>query len=163
MAARHAASGRRGRVDFEARLSTVGIVNHLDLGFRWRMLGDEELSLAARIDASGVLAFEGGSDGAKVGGMFGATPGVQLSAGGRQVQFSAGLDVPLMMATGQVGKIGGVSVTEGETSFAYAFRPWLGLEFPIAKKVNVHAQAQLYMTALQEPELMPTFALGASW
>lgn len=151
-------------LDWETRLSTIGAVSLLDTGLRWRILGDSELSLAVRADASALIAFAGTSEGSRAGGLFGATPGVVLSGGTRRVQFSVGLDVPMLLGSGEVGSIGGVETMKGESNFGYAFRPWLGVEIPVSRSVNINAQAQAYLDRLSDDaNVLPAVSIGASW
>ena len=151
------------RLDYEARLSTIGAVSLVDTGLRYRIAGDEDLSLAVRANASGLVAFTGTHEGAGAGGLFGLTPGVVLSMGGRNVQFSAGLDVPMMLGAGAASEFGGVRTMDGEQAFGYVFRPFVAAEIPVGRDLHLTAQAQAYVENAADPAVLPALSLGLSW
>ena len=80
------------------------------------------------------------------------------------MQISAGIDVPLMLATGLAeARFNGLSSADGQTGFEYMVKPWVALEFPIASDVNMVAQAQAHIDRLDQPTVLPAVSLGISW
>jgi hypothetical protein len=149
-------------LDFELRLSSLGLINLLDLGLRGR-LGDAAFSVAGRLDAT-VLALTAFSAGNVA--IFGVTPGIAVSFGDRRSQFTLGSDVVLAFAA---------AANDGEGSFGGAtshpvgfIRPSATYEFGVGKKNTMYLQAGAYVTAFTgDPSangfVVPVFAIGASW
>ncbi len=154
--------GINDALDYELRVSTVGILTLIDTGVKVRILGNRNLALGARLDASGLLAVLPKDDGTEVSGLFGVTPGLILSTGGRRFQISAGLDLPVVLGT--ASDLGGVRATGPDSVFGYVLRPWVGVELPIGRTTNLSLQAQAYVSTLGDTTAVaPNLALGITF
>lgn len=155
--------GINNTFDYELRISTLGLISLIDTGIKARLIGGNNFSVGARLGASGLLVIIPAGEEGAVGGLFGITPGVVASLGSSRFQFSAGLDVPLLLGAAAASDIGGVQATGGDSVFGYVLRPWIGVEFPIGTTVNMTAQAQAYVSAIDKTTVAPNLAVGISW
>jgi hypothetical protein len=147
-------------LDYEFRVSTIGLLSLIETGVKFRIVGDQAIALGGRLDATGLLLVVPEDDQTTVAGLFGVTPGVMLSTGGPRVQFSAGLDVPIVLGSADVG---GIHATGPDAPFGYLLRPWLGVEFPISDRANLSLQAQAYVSTIGGAAVAPNLAAGISW
>lgn len=148
-------------LDYELRISTIGILSLVDTGVKVRVLGNQAFALGARLDATGLLFILPGDDGTETAGLFGVTPGVLMSTGGRRFQLSAGLDVPIVL--GAASNVGGIRATADDSIFGYILRPWVGAEFPLSRSTTMSVQAQAYVSTIEETTVAPNLAVGISW
>jgi hypothetical protein len=148
-------------LDYELRVSTIGLLSLIDTGVKFRIAGDHAFALGARLDATGLLLVVPGDDETEVAGLFGLTPGLILSTGGPRVQISAGLDVPIVL--GEASDVGGVHATGPDSPFGYLLRPWIGVEVPISNSASLSLQAQAYVSTIGETAVAPNLAAGISW
>lgn len=148
-------------IDYELRVSTVGLLTLLDTGVKFRIVGNQHIALGGRLDATGLLFVNPGDDETDVAGLFGVTPGVILSAGGERFQISTGLDVPIVL--GAASNVGGVRATGPDSPFGYVLRPWLGVELPVGYRVNLAVQAQAYVSTIGGTAVAPNLAVGITW
>ena len=153
--------GLNRSIDYELRVSTIGLLSLIDTGVKFRIAGDHSFALGARLDVTGLLLIEPGKEDTDVAGLFGLTPGVILSTGGTRFQISTGLDVPIVL--GAASDVGGVHATGPDSPFGYLLRPWLGVEVPISNSASLSLQAQVYISTIGETAVAPNLAAGISW
>jgi hypothetical protein len=143
-------------LDLELRGATVGVVSDVGSGVRWRLIGNETISMAVRADAA-VIGFAFNAGRGQSGLLAGPAPGLLLSMGGRSAQVTLGLDAPLFFGaveiTGDVGPGGTVLPL---------FRPNIAVEVAVDRSINLFAQAQMYVST-HGNIVLPTVAVGVSW
>jgi hypothetical protein len=150
-------------------LSTLGIISLMDLGVRYRLLGnlDSGFSLALKGAVTAAVLFVAAGSNAAGGGIFGATPGIVASFGGRRTQFSIGADVPIVFAGGTFFTGGNAGGSAGTTDTIVLLRPTATLEFPVGETTNMYVQAQFYSVLAPSNAnttfVGPIFAVGAVW
>lgn len=152
------ARGVSNRFDIEARLSTVGVLSFLDAGLRYRVAGDEDLSLGVKAGATaiGVILPLDDNQAGIAGGL---SPGVVLSGGSRDVQLSVGIEAPIYL---------GAASIRGETATGVlgTLRPSVALEIALGNSSALYLQGQ-YWLALGEggrPEpIGPMVGVGLSF
>jgi hypothetical protein len=142
--------------DLEVRAASVGLLNQLDGGARFRLIGNESISASVRADASAIAyAFNVGKTGAGV--IAAVTPGVVFSFGGSSAQLTLGLDVPLFFAGVQRlpdASLGDVLLPR--------LRPNIAAEFAVDRSIGLFAQAQL-LVSNKGTITFPTIAVGIAW
>jgi hypothetical protein len=153
--------GLNRSLDYELRVSTIGLLSLIDTGVKFRIAGDQNIALGGRVDLTGLLFVVPNDGHTDVAGLFGVTPGVILSTGGSRFQISAGLDVPIVL--GAASDVGGIHATAEGSPFGYVLRPWLGVEIPIASSAGLSIQAQAYVSTIGETAVAPNLALGITW
>lgn len=152
----HVVHGFTDRLDLEARLSTIGILNVADLGLRYRLFGDEELSLAVRANAHGVGVFAFVAGGASVG----AAGGFTLAFGDEDWQLSITEDIPVhffqAVDAGEVEETGNFKAVVSRTTLAF--------ETLVARRTSLYVTAQLYVPIVYgQAGVLPFLAIGASF
>jgi hypothetical protein len=153
--------GINNTLDYELRVSSIGVLSLIDTGVKFRIAGGHAFSLGGRLNATGLLFVIPRDDETDVAGLFGVTPGVILSAGGRRFQISTGLDVPIVL--GKASDVGGIHATGEDSPFGYVLRPWAGVELPISRSASMSIQAQAYVSTIGETAVAPNLAVGISW
>lgn len=153
--------GLNRSLDYELRVSTIGLLSLIDTGVKFRIVGNQAFALGGRLDATGLLFILPEDDGTETAGLFGVTPGVIVSTGGRRFQLSAGLDVPIVL--GAATNVGGVRATADDSIVGYILRPWVGAEFPLSRSTSMSLQAQAYVSTIEETTVAPNLAVGISW
>lgn len=146
---------------FEARVASLGVLTLADMGFRFRLSGDQSFSLALRTDLNvfAILNFFGGN-----GLTMGPMPGLVLSMGSKTFQFSIVMDVP-MWTFATVGAYG-VGSASG-TLFAMWLRPSLTFEVGLGEDVSLYIQLMALLGPISEFGSalggLPFLTIGASF
>ncbi len=152
----HVIHGFTDRLDLEARMSTIGVLTVADLGLRYRIVGDEQLSLAVRANAHGVGIFAIVAGGATVG----AAGGLTLSMGDADWQLSLTEDIPVhffqAIDAGDVEETGNFRAVVSRTTLAF--------ETMVGKQTSLYVSGQLYVPIVAgQAGVLPFFAIGASF
>lgn len=160
------ARGITDNLDVILNASTLGIITLADVGIRYRFVGgaDSGFSMAVKAAATPFLFFVAVADGAAGSVAFAATPGLVASFGGETVQFSLGVDVPMLLAGATAIAGGGSGATSSGTGFEPIVRPSATIEFPVSDTTNMYIQASAYVAPQLDGFVMgPIMAVGASW
>lgn len=152
----HAVYGFTDNLDFEARASSLALLSVADVGVRYRIAGDQELSIAARGGAHAVGIF------AIIAGGVSAGPALGLvgSMGSDDWQLSLSQDVPIHLF--QAADVDGK--TASGSNIALVSRTTLAFETMVAKETSLYVAGQLYVPIVSgNVGVLPFLAIGASF
>jgi hypothetical protein len=141
-------------LDLELRASTIAVITLAQLGLRFRLLGDEHFSFAARTDLVG-FANIATTNGFNAGVM----PGLLISLGNHDTQWTLGCDVAVVFT----GVLPGVP-DSFNNSVQAAISPNTAVEFRITSSMHIYLAANLYLIPSTKLSVPPfALAIGASW